>query len=170
MAYIAWGVECIKKFNGIFAFAIYDEDKGRVFLARDQMGVKRLFYSINNKNMVFAWGVKAILANPMVKAQVLDRDGITELFALGPAVTAGKTIYKNISEIAPANCMVISKGNIKVWEYWKVSLEENGEGVEEAAEHVRTLVVDAIKRQLVGDVPICTFLSGGIRFHRQYQQ
>ena len=97
----------------------------------------------------------------MVKAQV-DRDGITELFALGPAVTSGKTIYKNISEIAPANCMVISKENIKGWEYWKVSLEENKETVEEAAEHVRTLVVDAIKRQLVGDVPICTFLSGGL--------
>ncbi len=161
MAYIAWGVECIKKFNGIFAFAIYDEDKGRVFLARDQMGVKPLFYSINNKNIIFASEIKAILANPMVKAQV-DRDGITELFALGPAVTPGKTIYKNISEIAPANCMVISKGNIKVWEYWKVSLEENKETVEEAAEHVRTLVVDAIKRQLVGDVPICTFLSGGL--------
>ena len=156
MAYIAWGVECIKKFNGIFAFAIYDEDKGRVFLARDQMGVKPLFYSINNKNIIFASEIKAILANPMVKAQV-DRDGITELFALGPAVTPGKTIYKNISEIAPANCMVISKENIKVWEYWKVSLEENKETVEEAAEHVRTLVVDAIKRQLVGDVPICTF-------------
>ena len=161
MSYIAWGVECIKKFNGIFAFAIYDEDKGRVFLARDQMGVKPLFYSINNKNIIFASEIKAILANPMVKAQV-DRDGITELFALGPAVTPGKTIYKNISEIAPANCMVISKENIKVWEYWKVSLEENKETVEEAAEHVRTLVVDAIKRQLVGDVPICTFLSGGL--------
>ena len=161
MSYIAWGVECIKKFNGIFAFAIYDEDKGRVFLARDQMGVKPLFYSINNKNIIFASEIKAILANPMVKAQV-DRDGITELFALGPAVTPGKTIYKNISEIAPANCMVISKENIKVWEYWKVSLEENKETVEEAAEHVRALVVDAIKRQLVGDVPICTFLSGGL--------
>ena len=161
MSYIAWGGECIKKFNGIFAFAIYDEDKGRVFLARDQMGVKPLFYSINNKNIIFASEIKAILANPMVKAQV-DRDGITELFALGPAVTPGKTIYKNISEIAPANCMVISKENIKVWEYWKVSLEENKETVEEAAEHVRTLVVDAIKRQLVGDVPICTFLSGGL--------
>ena len=68
MSYIAWGVECIKKFNGIFAFAIYDEDKGRVFLARDQMGVKPLFYSINNKNIIFASEIKAILANPMVKA------------------------------------------------------------------------------------------------------
>ena len=161
MSYIAWGVNCIKKFNGIFAFAIYDEEKERVFLARDQMGVKPLFYSINNKNIIFASEIKAILANPMVKAQI-DREGITELFALGPAVAPGKAIYKNILEIAPANCLLISKGNIKVWEYWKVTLQENKETVEEAAEHVRLLLFDAIKRQLVGDVPICTFLSGGL--------
>ena len=161
MSYIAWGVNCIKKFNGIFAFAIYDEEKEQVFLARDQMGVKPLFYSINNKNIIFASEIKAILANPMVKAQI-DREGITELFALGPAVVPGKAIYKNILEIAPANCLLISKENIKVWEYWKVTLEENKETVEEAAEHVRLLLFDAIKRQLVGDVPICTFLSGGL--------
>lgn len=161
MSYIAWGVNCIKKFNGIFAFVIYDEEKEQVFLARDQMGVKPLFYSINNKNIIFASEIKAILANPMVKAQI-DREGITELFALGPAVVPGKAIYKNILEIAPANCLLISKENIKVWEYWKVTLEENKETVEEAAEHVRLLLFDAIKRQLVGDVPICTFLSGGL--------
>ena len=161
MSYIAWGVNCIKKFNGIFAFAIYDEEKEQVFLARDQMGVKPLFYSINNKNIIFASEIKAILANPMVKAQI-DREGITELFALGPAVVPGKAIYKNILEIAPANCLLISKENIKVWEYWKVTLEENKETVEEASEHVRLLLFDAIKRQLVGDVPICTFLSGGL--------
>ena len=161
MSYIAWGVNCIKKFNGIFAFAIYDEEKEQVFLARDQMGVKPLFYSINNKNIIFASEIKAILANPMVKAQI-DREGITELFALGPSVVPGKAIYKNILEIAPANCLLISKGNIKVWEYWKVTLQENKETVEEAAEHVRLLLFDAIKRQLVGDVPICTFLSGGL--------
>ena len=161
MSYIAWGVNCIKKFNGIFAFAIYDEEKERVFLARDQMGVKPLFYSINNKNIIFASEIKAILANPMVKTQI-DREGITELFALGPAVVPGKAIYKNILEIAPANCLLISKENIKVWEYWKVTLEENKETVEEAAEHVRLLLFDSIKRQLVGDVPICTFLSGGL--------
>ena len=161
MSYIAWGVNCIKKFNGIFAFAIYDEEKEQVFLARDQMGVKPLFYSINNKNIILASEIKAILANPMVKAQI-DREGITELFALGPAVVPGKAIYKNILEIAPANCLLISKENIKVWEYWKVTLQENKETVEEAAEHVRLLLFDAIKRQLVGDVPICTFLSGGL--------
>ena len=161
MSYIAWGVNCIKKFNGIFAFAIYDEEKEQVFLVRDQMGVKPLFYSINNKNIIFASEIKAILANPMVKAQI-DREGITELFALGPAVIPGKAIYKNILEIAPANCLLISKENIKVWEYWKVTLQENKETVEEAAEHVRLLLFDAIKRQLVGDVPICTFLSGGL--------
>lgn len=160
-AYIAWGIESIKRFNGIFAFAIYDENRKQVFLARDQIGVKPLFYSICNKNIIFGSEIKAILANPMIKSEV-DREGITELFALGPAVVPGKSIYKNILEIAPANCMLITKDSIKVWEYWKVNLKENNETVEEAAEHVRMLLTDAIKRQLVGDVPLCTFLSGGL--------
>lgn len=160
-SYIAWGIDCINKFIGIFAFAIYDENKKQVFLARDQMGVKPLFYTVVNNNIIFGSEIKTILANPNIKAEV-DYEGIMELFALGPAVTPGNAVYKNIKEIAPANCMLITKDNIKLWEYWTLKAEENKETIEEATEHVRELLVDAIKRQLVGDVPLCTFLSGGL--------
>lgn len=160
-AYIAWGVDFVKKLNGIFAFAIYDEDKKQVFLARDAMGVKPLFYSKKGNNIIFASEIKTILANPEIKAEV-DRDGLTKLFALGPAVSPGNAVYKGINEIAPANCMLITKDNIKIWEYWKVEAKELNESVNECVTHVRELLIDAIKRQLISDVPLCTFLSGGL--------
>lgn len=160
-SYICWGVKCINKFNGIFAFGIYDEAKEELFLARDPMGVKPLFYAIKGSSVIFGSEVKTILAHPLIRAEV-DRDGLTELFALGPAISPGNSIYKGINEIPPANCMLVTKSNIKLWEYWKVEARELKETTDESVEHVRELLVDAIKRQLVGDVPVCTFLSGGL--------
>ncbi len=161
-AYIYWGKECVNKLIGIFAFGIFDEYKKEVFLARDQMGVKPLFYTVNNNTLIFGSEIKTILANPRIKREV-DREGLTELFGLGPATIPGSAIFKNIKEIAPANCLLISSdNNIKTWEYWTVQAKEFHETPEEAIIHTRELLIDAIKRQLVGDVPVCTFLSGGL--------
>ncbi|WP_238915349.1 asparagine synthase (glutamine-hydrolyzing) [Clostridium sp. YIM B02555] len=161
-AYIYWGKDCINKLIGIFAFGIFDEDKNEVFLARDQMGVKPLFYTMHNNTLVFGSEIKTILANPRIKREI-DMEGLTELFGLGPATIPGSAVYKNIKEIAPANCLLITRdNNIKVWEYWSVKAEEFKETPEEAIEHTRELLIDAINRQLVGDVPLCTFLSGGL--------
>ena len=160
-AYIAWGINVVNKLNGIFAFAIYDEDKKQVFLARDPMGVKPLFYSKKGSKLIFGSEIKTILAHPEVRAEI-DRDGLTELFALGPAVAPGSAVYKGINEIAPANCMLLTKDSMKIWEYWKVEAKELNETADESVSHVRELLIDAIKRQLVGDVPVCTFLSGGL--------
>lgn len=160
-SYMCWGIDCINKLNGIFAFAIYDEDKKQVFLARDPMGVKPLFYTFKGNSIIFGSEIKTLLAHPYVKAEV-DKDGITELFALGPAISPTHAIYKDIHEIAPANCMLVTTDNSKVWEYWKVAPADFKESESEAIDHVRYLLIDAIERQLVGDVPLCTFLSGGL--------
>ncbi|AQR93818.1 asparagine synthase (glutamine-hydrolyzing) [Clostridium saccharoperbutylacetonicum] len=161
-AYICWGKDCINKLIGIFAFGIFDEDKNEVFLARDQMGVKPLFYTMHNNTLVFGSEIKTILANPRIKREI-DMQGLTEIFGLGPATIPGSAVYKNIKEIAPANCLLITRdNNIKVWEYWSVKAEEFKETPKEAIEHTRELLIDAINRQLVGDVPLCTFLSGGL--------
>ncbi|OOM77655.1 asparagine synthase (glutamine-hydrolyzing) [Clostridium sp. BL-8] len=161
-SYICWGKECINKLIGIFAFGIFDEDRKEVFLARDQMGVKPLFYTMNNNTLVFGSEIKTILADPRIKREV-DIEGLTEIFGLGPATIPGSGVYKNIKEVAPANCLLISGDNsIKKWEYWSVKAEECTETAEEAIEHTRELLIDAINRQLVGDVPLCTFLSGGL--------
>lgn len=161
-SYICWGKECVNKLIGIFAFGIFDEYKKEVFLARDQMGVKPLFYTINDNTLIFGSEIKTILANPKIKRDV-DSVGLTEIFGLGPAIIPGSAVFKNIKEIAPANCLLMTGENsIKTWEYWSLKAEEFHETAEEAIAHTRELLTDAIKRQLVGDVPLCTFLSGGL--------
>ena len=161
LSYINWGIDAISKFNGIFAFAIYDENKRRVVLARDAMGVKPLFYSIKNNTFIFGSEVKSLFKHPYVEP-IVDKDGLTELFALGPAVIPGTTVYKDINEVKPGQYLIVNESGIKKDMYWGLKAEEFNESEEEAVEHVRELLVDAIKKQLVGDVPLCTFLSGGL--------
>ena len=160
-SYIKWGNDCVSKLNGIFAFAIYDKKDNRVLLARDAMGVKPLFYTIKNGNFIFGSEIKTLLAHPQVEAEV-DKDGLTELFALGPAVSPGSGLYKNIKEVKPASYIVVTKEDLHEKEYWKLEAKDFTESAAESVEHVRELLTDAIKRQLVGDVPLCTFLSGGL--------
>ena len=160
-SYIRWGLDCVKKFNGIFAFAIYDEKEKRVVLARDVMGVKPLFYTMKNGTFIFGSEIKALFKHPYVEP-VVDKDGLTELFALGPAVIPGTTVYKNIEEVKPAQYIIVNEDGIKKDMYWELKAEEFNENEEESVEHVRSLLIDAIDRQLVGDVPLCTFLSGGL--------
>lgn len=161
-SYICWGKEFVNKLIGIFAFAIFDESKKEVLLVRDQMGVKPLFYTVCDGTLIFGSEIKTVLANPKVKSEI-DKEGLTEIFGLGPATIPGSGVFKNIKEVASANCLLISgEGNIKTWEYWAVEAKEFKETPEEAIVHTRELLIDAIKRQLVGDVPVCTFLSGGL--------
>ena len=160
-SYICWGIDCISKFNGIFAFAIYDKKEKRVLIARDPMGVKPLFYSFINNNFIFGSEIKAILAHPSVDP-IIDEDGLTELFSVGPALTPGTAVYKDIKEIKPGHYGIINKDGIKINQYWQIKAIENKETIDQTIEHTRDLLTDAIKRQLVGDVPLCTFLSGGL--------
>lgn len=160
-SYIAWGFDCIKKFNGIFAFAIFDKNKNTIFLGRDPFGVKPLFYYIKDNTFIFASEIKSLLKHPYIEP-ILDKDSLTKLFALGPAVPLGSGILKNIQEIPPANCIILTKSSLKLYEYWKLTPKEITEDIPTIIEHTRNLLIDSIKRQLVGDVPLCTFLSGGL--------
>ena len=160
-AYMCWGIACVEKLNGIFAFAIYDEKERQVVLVRDQLGVKPLFYSKRDNNFIFGSELKTILAHPDV-SPIVDKDGLTEIFALGPAIKPGSAIFKQISEVPPAHLMILKPSGITLKEYWTLKAEENHESLEEATDHLRSLLMDAINRQLVGDVPLCTFLSGGL--------
>ena len=160
-SYIAWGFDCIKKFNGIFAFAIFDKNKDTVFLGRDPFGVKPLFYYIKDNTFIFASEIKSLLKHPYIEP-ILDENSLTKLFALGPAVPLGSGILKNIQEIPPANCIIFTKNSLKLYEYWKLTPKEIIEDIPTIIEHTRDLLIDSIKRQLVGDVPLCTFLSGGL--------
>lgn len=160
-SYICWGIDCVSKLNGIFAFAIYDKKEERIILVRDPMGVKPLFYTIKNNTLIFGSEIKALFAHPNVEP-IINEQSLTELFALGPAVAPGSGLYKDIYEVAPANLLIATKDNIKVKPYWTIPIYENKETTEETINHTKELLIDAVKRQLVSDVPVCTFLSGGL--------
>lgn len=160
-AYMEWEEECIDRLNGIFAFTIWDEQKQKLFAARDRLGVKPLFYREHNGGLLFGSEQKAILAHPDVKADI-GLDGLSEIFGLGPSRTPGHGIFLGINELRPAHAFTFSKNGLKIWRYWNVKSEKHTDTVEETAEKISFLFKDAVTRQLVSDVPICTFLSGGL--------
>lgn len=160
-AFTVWGAKCVEKFNGIFAFAVYDVTKKRLFLARDRMGVKPLFYSIKGGSFIFGSEIKALLRHPKVPAEI-DADGIAELMLIGPGRTPGYGVFKGISELPPACRAFFDCGGLKIEKYWQLKDREHRDTLGETVEKVRYLVTDSIKRQLVSDVPVGTFLSGGL--------
>lgn len=160
-SFIEWQENVVEYLNGIFAFAIWDHERQCLFAARDRLGVKPFFYREEGKGILFASELKAILAHPNVKAE-LDREGMAEIFGLGPSHTPGSGVFRGMKELRPAHALRLSKAGLKVWRYWDVKSEQHHDSLEETAEKVRHLVTDAIKRQLVSDVPLCTFLSGGV--------
>lgn len=160
-SYIYWGRDCVNYINGIYAFAVWNEKEKSLFLARDPLGVKPLFYTIKNGSLIFGSEIKAILAHPDVEP-IVDSEGLTELFALGPGRTLGSGVFKDIFEIAPAHYMFYTKDKNQLVEYWKPRCLKHEENIDETCDHVKTLLIDCIKRQLGADVPVCTFLSGGL--------
>ena len=160
-SYIHFKEEIVQKLNGIFSFAIWDTKNKSLFMARDHFGVKPLYYSFVNGNLVFASEIKSILEFPEIEAKI-DKQGICELFGIGPAHTAGTTAFKNINELKPANYIVYNENGIYVSQYWKLKSEPHTDNLDKTCEKVRYLLEDSIRRQLVSDVPLCTFLSGGL--------
>lgn len=160
-SYIHYGTLCCEHLNGIYAFAIWDSMRQQVFLCRDRFGVKPLFYSIKNNEVIFASEIKGILAHPFIKPEV-STDGLCELFALSPARTPGHGVFKGINELESAHAMIITRNNIKKYRYWNLKSREHTDSYEDTVEKVRTLLINAIKRQLISDVPVATLLSGGL--------
>lgn len=160
-AYHKWKEKACKKLNGIFAFAVWDDEDKELFLCRDRIGVKPLYYSEKDGIFAFASRIKTLLLIPEITSAV-DRDGLNEIFMLGPAKTIGTAVFKDIHELPPAAYMIYSEGKSTIKEYWKLKAKEHTEDRDETIEHTKFLVQDAIERQLVSDVPLCTFLSGGL--------
>lgn len=160
-AFHLWREESAKRLNGIFAYAIYNSENRELFLCRDRIGVKPLYYANNNGTFAFASRLESLLYVKGVEP-VCNEDGLSEIFMLGPAKTIGKTVFKDISELPPACYMYYQNGDFKINQYWSLKAKPFEEGQQEAIEHTHFLVTDAIRRQLVSDVPLCTFLSGGL--------
>lgn len=160
-SYIYYGHDVVKYLNGIFAFAILDTNKNEIFLARDHFGIKPLFYTIKDGTIIFGSELKAIFEYPGIE-KILDQQGICELFGIGPAHTPGTTIFKDIYEIKPAHFGIFNNSGLHLKQYWKLVSKEHTDSLGKTCEKIKFYLNDSITRQLVSDVPICTFLSGGL--------
>ncbi len=158
-AYMELGEDCLGLLNGIFAFAVWNG--GELFVARDRMGVKPFFYAETEDGFVFASSVAALLRHRDVRA-VADLDSVAELFLLGPGRTPGSGVLKGIRELPPACCGVVRGGRLKYRRYWELLQHEHTDSLPQTVERTRELVLSAIRRQLASDVPVFTFLSGGL--------
>ncbi|MDQ0256174.1 asparagine synthase (glutamine-hydrolyzing) [Evansella vedderi] len=161
IAYIHWREDCVKRLNGIYAFAIWDEEKDQVFIGRDRLGVKPIFFYKLGEGLLFGSEMKSILCHPEVDT-IINDNGLREVLGLSPSRTPGHGVYKGMEELRPAHWMTISKEGVKIKRYWQVKSHEHKDSLEETAEKVQSLFVDTVQRQLVADVPVCTFLSGGV--------
>lgn len=160
-AYCEWKEKCCERLNGIFAFAVWDDAEHSLFVCRDRIGVKPLFYSSKNGVFAFASRIKSLLLIPEISAEI-DENGLNEIFMLGPAKPIGSAVFKDISELPPASYMTVKNGNVSIKQYWRLTAKEHTDNEAQTIEKTHFLVTDAIKRQLVSDVPLCTFLSGGL--------
>ena len=159
--YARWGREVLQKLNGIYAFAVWEHRARRLFLARDRIGVKPLFYAEHEGGLLFASEIKTILKYPGFRAAI-DVTGAAELLLIGPGRTPGCGVFRGVKELEPGYWALWERGRLTTQRYWKLTDGPHEESFEETAEHVRFLVVDAIRRQLVSDVPVGFFLSGGL--------
>lgn len=161
VSFIAWGPACLQHLNGIFAFAIWDDTAQSLFMARDRLGVKPLFYAQIDHGLLFGSEIKAILAHPDIKPEV-DADGLAEVLVIGPARTPGHGIFRHIKELQPGYYMIYGRRGMDIHRYWALNSHPHGDDINTTADTIRWLVKDAVERQLVSDVPVCTLLSGGL--------
>lgn len=160
-AYAQWGSGCVHRFNGIFAMAVWEENRRRLFLARDRIGVKPLFFKCHEEGLLFASEIKTILTYPSVEPE-LDAEGAAQILLFGPGRVPGSGVFYGIRELEPGCMGYYEDGKLITGQYWKLRDREHTQSLDETVEQVRFLVTDAIKRQMVSDVPIGCFLSGGL--------
>lgn len=160
-AYIKWGTQMLEYLEGMFAFAIYDQAQQNLFIARDRLGIKPLYYYKTDNFIVFSSEIRGLLASNLFQAQ-LDKSKISEFFRLG-TVSGQDTLLQNTKSIPPASFAIISERTFDFHSYWEPTLETNNEiSYEQCKKDIKTLFMNAVEKRLVADVPFGAFLSGGI--------
>ena len=164
-AFIQWGEDCLERLSGIYAFAVWDEKRRKLFAARDRIGVKPFFFYEDGHRLIFGSVIPTLIAAaPWCEglAPRLDEEGRRELFLLGPGRRPGSGVLKGYRELEPGCCLWYGADGLSVRRYWDLKAHPHTEGRQETISHVRSLLEDAVRRQLVSDVPLCTMLSGGL--------
>lgn len=158
VCFIAYREKCLNMLDGIFSFVIYYDDQ--IFACRDHLGVKPLYYYLKENDLIIASEIKAILM--YLGKCVVDKTGIKELLGLGPSLSPGKTLYKDISSLRPAHYLFYDGNDCIIDRYWCLQKKPHLKSYEETVQDVRYLVNQSIQRQLLSDVPISCMLSGGL--------
>lgn len=161
VAFIHYGPEFVNKLNGIFSIAIYDEMRNMLYLFRDHFGIKPLYYTTMGDTIIFASRIDTLFEYPRVRP-CLDLNGFNEIFTIGPAKTYGKGVFVGIKEVLPGEYIVFSPETVSHNIYFRLKSHPHTDSYEETLEKTSFLIEDSVRKQMVSDVPICTFLSGGI--------
>jgi asparagine synthase (glutamine-hydrolysing) len=158
--YEEYGLDCLLKLSGMFAFSVWDKENKRLFLARDRVGIKPLVYACNNGHFLFASEINSIVASGLVSRK-LDYDALHLYFTFG-YIPAPWTIYKDIKKLLPGHYILLEKGNLKITRYWQLSVSESNLSFSDAREQLSELLKNSIKSHMISDVPVGAFLSGGV--------
>jgi asparagine synthase (glutamine-hydrolysing) len=158
-AYAEWGEACVDHLNGIFAFGLWDEQRQRLFLARDHLGVKPLFYAQRGSALLFGSELKVLLAHPLVRPEI-DATGLAEIFGFRRAPGSG--VFRGVYELRPGHKAMFTREDTRVSRYWHLQSKPHTDDVNTTAMRIRALLEDTVKRQLIADVPVVAMLSGGL--------
>lgn len=160
-AYEEWGDHCVEHFNGQWALAIWDRRRRRLFLSRDRLGIRPLYYTSTGDRFLFASEVKALAADPHVKL-AFDPVGLNQVFSYWTTL-APQTVFQGVQELPPAHCLAVEKGRIRCWQYWQLRYDPDPAlDEEEAVESLLDLLSDSVRLRLRSDVPVGAYLSGGL--------
>ncbi len=159
-AYIEWRDRSVDHLNGIFAFGIWDGERRELFLARDRLGVKPLFYAELATGLLFGSEPKVLLTHPGIRAEV-DDDGLAEIFTMGTIRTPGHGIFRGIHELRPGFTLSYGHNGTRLRRYWQLSSQPHEDDEATTILRLQALLDDAVRRQLIADVPVCILLSGG---------
>lgn len=164
-AYLKWGVSCVNRFDGMFAIALFDRKEEAVYLIRDRIGKKPLYYWYEHEELVFASELKPIMACPDFRAEI-DR-GVLSRYLYQQYINAPESVYENVYKLAPGAVLKFQNGQIHTWNYWSVreayerAAKDPVKSYEEAKEQLKALLERAVSLRMIADVPLGTFLSGG---------
>lgn len=160
-AYLEWKTDAFARLNGIFAFAIWEKCERRLTLCRDRLGVKPLFFAPIHNGLTFGSTIDTVLCHPEIEP-ALDEDGLRTLLLLGPARPPKSGVFRQISSLVPGHFAVLTPEAFTDHTYWRLEAHEHEDDLPTTIERTHTLICDAARRQLVSDVPLACFLSGGL--------
>jgi asparagine synthase (glutamine-hydrolysing) len=157
--YLEWGTEVASRLNGMFAFAVWDSRLEQLVMVRDRLGIKPLCYYPTRDGVLFGSEPKAIFANPLAEA-VFDLEGLRQLIAY--TLSVDQPVWKGLRHVPPGGIVTVGRAGLRQRTYWRLGAREHRDALPATVARVRGLLEDAVRRQLVADVPICVLLSGGL--------